>query len=311
VASPVRDLRERLKDAAAAAGMQEIITYPLTNEETLSAVVEKDILDLHPPLRLENPMSSEAVVLRPSLRASLLSTAAANMRFEKGMVALFESARIYLSQEGDLPEERERITGIVAGRRPGRWGEPSSQAVDFYDAKGLLEDVLERAGVRVEFAADEHFGFLRGRTATVRAAGEEAGVLGQVHPKLAADFEVDGPAFIFDIDVERLLPAISAGVLHRALSRFPAVIQDIAVVVDSAVPAATVQEIIESSALVTRVQLFDVFEGEQLGQGRRSLAFAVHFQSPERTLIDDDVADARRRIIRRLEREVGAELRGG
>jgi phenylalanyl-tRNA synthetase beta chain len=145
----------------------------------------------------------------------------------------------------------------------------------------------------------------------VRAAGEEAGVLGQIHPKLAADFDIQGPAFMFDIDVERLLPAISAGARHKPVSRFPAVIQDIAVVVDGGVPAAKVQEIMESSALVARVQLFDVFEGEQIGHGRRSLAFAVHFQSPERTLTDEDVADARRRIIRRLEREAGAELRGG
>ena len=106
------------------------------------------------------------------------------------------------------------------------------------------------------------------------------------------------------------LPEAPGRWAHPA-ARFPAVIQDIAVVVDGGVPAAKVQEIMESSALVARVQLFDVFEGEQIGHGRRSLAFAVHFQSPERTLTDEDVADARRRIIRRLEREAGAELRGG
>jgi phenylalanyl-tRNA synthetase beta chain len=121
VQDPVRDLRERLRDAAVAAGLQEVISYPLTNNETLSSVVPRDVLDVHPPLRLENPMSSEAVVLRASLRASLLQAAASNLRFEKGIVALFEVAHIYLSQEGELPEERERITGVIAGRRPGRW----------------------------------------------------------------------------------------------------------------------------------------------------------------------------------------------
>ncbi|HXH20981.1 MAG TPA: phenylalanine--tRNA ligase subunit beta [Dehalococcoidia bacterium] len=311
VTSPVREMRERLRDAAAAAGLQEVISYPLTNEETLAAVVPKDVLDMHPPLRLENPMSSEAVVLRESLRASLLQTAAANLRYEKGTVALFESARVYLSREGDLPEEREQVAGVITGHRQGRWGEPTGEAVDFYDAKGLLEEMLERAGVAIEFRAGEDFGLLRGRTARIYARDEEAGVLGQVHPKLAERFGVEGPAFLFELDVERLLAAAKDAARHAPLSRFPAVIQDIAVVVDSSVPAARVQEIIASSALVARVQLFDVFEGEQLGQGRRSLAFAVHFQSPERTLTDEDVADARRRIIRRLEREVGAELRGG
>ena len=311
VKSPVRELRERLKDAAAAAGLQEVISYPLTNRETLETVVPKDILDVHPPLRLENPMSSESVMLRPSLRASLLQTAASNLRFEKGIVALFESARIFLSREGDLPEERERIAGVVTGRRSGRWGEPTDEPVDFYDAKGLIEDLLERVGTEVEFRADEEFGLLRGRTAAVYAGGEQAGTMGQVHPQLASRFNIDGPVFLFDLDVERLLAGARPEVPQEPLSRFPPVIQDIALVVDASVPAGKVQEIIASSAMVARAQLFDVFEGAQLGAAKRSLAFAVHFQAPDRTLTDAEVVDARRRIVRRLEREVGAELRGG
>jgi len=308
--SPVRDLRERLRDAAVAAGMQEVITYPLTNQETLAQVVEPDVLAVHPPLRLENPMSSEAVVLRPSLRASVLQTAAANLRFDKRHLALFESARIFLSREGDLPEERERLTGVVCGRRTGRWGEPTDEWVDFFDAKGLLDEIFERVRARVEFRPVEEFALLRGHTAAIVVNGEEAGVLGQVHPQVAAGFDLPGPAFLFDIDIERLLPAVQAQVSHAPLSRFPAVIQDIAVTVDADVPAARVHQIIASSSLVTRADLFDVYEGAPLPKGKRSLAYAVHFQSPDRTLTDDEVADARRRIVRRLEREVGAELRG-
>jgi phenylalanyl-tRNA synthetase beta chain len=127
---------------------------------------------------------------------------------------------------------------------------------------------------------------------------------------VAAAFDLPGPAFLFDIDVERLLPAVQAEVSHAPLSRFPAVIQDIAVVVDADVPAARVHQIIAGSSLVTRADLFDVYEGAPLPRGKRSLAYAVHFQAPDRTLTDDEVAEARRRIVRRLEREVGAELRG-
>jgi phenylalanyl-tRNA synthetase beta chain len=245
------------------------------------------------------------------VRASVLQSAASNLRFDKGTVALFESARIYLSQEGDLPEERERIVGIVAGRRLGRWGDTTSEWVDFFDAKGILEEVLDRVGARVEFRADQDFGLLRGRTASIVAAGEGAGMIGEVHPHLASRFDIEGPAFIFDLDVERLLPAISLDAQHRPLSRFPAVIQDIAVIVDGDVPAEKVHQIIAGSSMVAGATLFDVYEGPPLPHGKRSLAFAVRFQAPDRTLADDDVADARRRIVRRLEREVGAELRGG
>ncbi len=173
-------------------------------------------------------------------------------------------------------------------------------------SKGLLE----RVGAAVEFRPAEEFGLLRGRTAALMTAGEEAGFVGQAHPQLAARFDIQGPAFLFDIDVERLLAAVSTEVSHKAPSRFPAVMQDIALVVDGAAGAAKVHEIIESSALVARADLFDVYEGAPLPEGKRSLAYAVQFQAPDRTLTEAEVADARRRIIRRLEREVGAELRG-
>ena len=310
VGHPVRLLRERLKDAAVAAGLQEVITYPLTTMENLARVVSPESLEVQPPLRLENPMSSEQAVMRSSLRASLLEALAANLRRERGSVALFESARAYLSRPDDLPDEREVIVGALAGVRRGRWGEPLDEAVDFYDAKGLVEDVFECCRADVEFRVGAEHGLLRGQTATIWAGDAQAGVLGQVHPQVAAAFDVAGPVFLFELDVARLLPAIREA-QHASISRFPAVMQDIALLVDAAVPAARVAAIIASSALVAGVGLFDVFEGSSLPTGKRSLAYAVSFQAPDRTLTDAEVAEARGRIVRRLEHELGAELRGG
>ena len=310
LADPVRDLRERLRDAAVAAGLQEIITYPLTTPEVLQAVTPPDALEVHPPLRLENPMSSEQSVMRTSLRASVLQTLAANLRRERGSVALFECARAYLSLPDELPEEREILIGAVGGARLGRWGAPAGEPLDLFDAKGLLEEVFERAGLAVEFRAGAEYALLRGRTAELLAAGERAGVLGQVHPQVAAYFEIDGPVFLFEVDVARLQPALLPAARHKPISRFPAVIQDIALLVDASVPAAQVTELLASSALVAEARLFDVYEGPPLPAGKRSLAYAVHFQSLEKTLTDAEVADARRRLIGRLEHELGAELRG-
>jgi phenylalanyl-tRNA synthetase beta chain len=293
-----------------AAGLQEIVTYPLTSTETLLRVLPPEALEVHPPLRLENPMNSEQSVMRTSLRASVLQTVASNLRRERGTVAVFEVSRVYLSDAGDLPEEREVLIGAVAGHRAGRWGEPTSEPVDYYDAKGLLEETFERAGAAVSFSTGEEYALLRGRTAALTAAGERAGVLGQVHPAVASQFEIDSPVFLFELDVARLLPVVEARVQHRPQSRFPAVIQDLALLVDASVPAARVTEAIAGSALVADVKLFDVYEGGSLPEGKRSLAYQVHFQSLEKTLTDAEVADARRRIVRRLEHELGAELRG-
>jgi phenylalanyl-tRNA synthetase beta chain len=215
-----------------------------------------------------------------------------------------------LTQPDDLPQERELIVGAVSGNRQGRWGEPTSEAIDFYDAKGLLEETFERAGATAAFEAGEEYALLRGRTASILAGEEPVGVLGQVHPQVAAQFEIDAPVFLFEVDVEHLLAVVRTQVRHKALSRFPAVIQDLALLVDVTVPAARVTAAIASSALVAQATLFDVYEGPPLPQGKRSLAYQLHFQALDKTLTDQEVADARRRIVRRLEHEFGAELRG-
>jgi phenylalanyl-tRNA synthetase beta chain len=307
---PILDLRERLRDAAVAAGLQEIMTYPLTSVETLLRVQPPEALEVHPPLSVQNPLNSEQSVMRTSLRASVLQAVASNLRRERGTVALFEAARAYLTLPDELPQEREVIVGAVAGTRQGRWGEPTSDPIDFYDAKGLLEETFERAGADLSFEASEEYALLRGRTASVLAGKERAGVLGQVHPHVAAQFEIDAPVFLFEVDVEKLLPVVKERVRHQPTSRFPAVIQDLALLVDASVPAARVTEAIASSALVAQATLFDVYEGAPLPQGKRSLAYQVQFQALDRTLTEQEVADARRRIVRRLEHEFGAELRG-
>jgi phenylalanyl-tRNA synthetase beta chain len=308
---PIRDLRERLRDAAVAAGLQEVITYPLTSTETLLRVLPPEALEVYPPLQVENPLNSEQSVMRTSLRASLLQAVSSNLRRERGTVALFEAARAYLTQPDDLPQERELIVGAVAGMRQGRWGEPTPDPIDFYDAKGLLEETFERAGAGIAFEAGDEYALLRGSTAAILAGKERAGVVGQVHPQVASQFEIDVPVFLFEVDVEKLLPAVRTQVRHQAMSRFPAVIQDLALLVGESVPAGQVTEAIASSALVTQATLFDVYEGPPLPVGKRSLAYQVHFQALDKTLTDQDVADARGRIVRRLQHEFGAELRGG
>ena len=309
VADPVRSLRERLRDAAVAAGFQEMISYPLTTVETLAAVTPPGALEVHPPVRLANPMSSEQVVMRSSLRASVLATAAANLRRERGGVALFECARTYVSNPDDLPDERETVVAVIAGLRVGRWGNPLEDAVDFFDAKGMIEDAFERCGLAVEFRAGEDYGLLRGSTATIWAGDDQVGALGQVHPQVAAGFDLAGDVFLCELDVARLLPALQEQ-KHSPISRFPAVIQDLALLADAALPAARVAATIAAGDLVAEARLFDVYEGPPLPAGKRSLAYAVSFQAADRTLTEAEVTAARRDLVGRLERELGVELRG-
>lgn len=309
IRQPQRELRERVKDILAAAGMQEIMTYSLVSPEQLRRVVPPDEFDRRPPLRVANPLSAERSVLRTSLRGSALETLARSLRVRRGETALFETAVVYLPRDGDLPEEREMLVGAVGGRRLDRWQQPTAEPVDFFDAKGYLEALFERLALAPEWLPAEDYGLLPGRTAAIRIAGQQVGVLGQVHPDTAAQFDIEGDCFLFEVRLD-LLAALTQGRReYHPYAATPAVAQDLAVVVDATTPAAAVLDIIRAGRYVVSAAVFDEYTGGQLPPGKRSIAVRVLFQDPARTLTDDDVAASRRQIIARLEHELGATLR--
>jgi phenylalanyl-tRNA synthetase beta chain len=307
---PVRDLRERLRDALSAAGMQEVITYSLTTLEALQRVMPPEELATYPPLRVVYPVSADHEYLRPVLRASLLQALAANARHHDGEIALFEAAHVFQPLAEGGCEEREHIVGVVSGRREDRWGHASHEAVDLYDAKGYVETALREIDVEVTWQAATEFGMLAGRTAELRAGDRKVGTLGQVHPSVAAAFDIDQDVYLFELLVDELLPHVKDVRTYAAPSRFPPVVQDIALVVDKSVKAGQLRAAIEQHKLVARAQLFDVYEGDRVPANKKSLAFSVTYQSNEKTLTDDDVAAAQRSIVERLRKELGAELRG-
>lgn len=321
VIQPLRELREQAKDILAAAGMREVISYALTTMDAIARVTPTEDLALYPPLRMTNPITADHEYLRPTLRASMLQTLASNLRFQKGEVAIFEAARTYqraderLPQSGRpfgeeaLPEEREHITGGIAGHRVDRWGTPTADAIDFYDAKAYVDALLGGLNTRATWAAAHEFAFAPGRTAAISIEGERIGVLGQIHPDVAQSFGIDADTYLFDIDLAALLPYAGAQRKLTAISRFPAVEQDLALVVGDDTPAGALQVVLESAPLVSSARIFDIYRGDQIPAGKKSIAFAVTYQAPDHTLTDDEVAKTQRKLIERLRREFSAELR--
>jgi len=307
---PRIDLREGVRDALAAAGMQEIITYSMTSLEALQKVLPPEDLATNPPLRIANPMSREHEYARTTPRAALLETLSQNIRGNPGLLALFESGRIYLPREDDLPDEHEVVAGVVTGRHPDRWGQPTGELAGFYDAKAYVERVLETVGATGEYEEAVDFAYLPGRTAEVTVSGDRAGLVGQVHPRVASYFDIDEEVAMFELDLDALLPHAQTIVHYQPLSPYPSVEEDLALIVPADVSAARVREIIESFPLVRSASIFDVYTGPPVPSGRKSLAFSVSYQSPEKTLKDSDVAHQRDRIVARLRAELGAELRG-
>jgi phenylalanyl-tRNA synthetase beta chain len=307
---PLPELRERLKDALVGIGFQEVITYSLTNEEMLLRVLPKEDLAMEPPLRLLNPMSTEQELLRVSLRQDLLAALERNRRHDSGFVCLFEAGREYHRRDGDLPEEVETICAVIAGRQPDRWGNPAGPEPDFFLAKGYAQALLDEAGVEAQWEPASEHGLLPGRTAQIRADGSVLGVLGQVHPETAMRFDLEEDVFLLELRVPALLPHARSQTTAAPVSRFPAIEQDMAVLVSAETPAGEVEAILRRSRLVADVRLFDVYEGGQVPAGKKSLAYRVRYQAADRTLTDEEAAKARDGQVAQLEHLLGATIRG-
>ena len=310
--APILALRDRLSDALVAAGLQEIISYSLTTTEVLERVIAREDLAVIRPLRLKNTQSSDRELMRPTLRHSLLETVARNLNAGAEQVAIFEAARAFLPIRDSgrvLPEEHEQITGALAGSEVDRWDRATARRLDFFDAKGALEAALGDLGVTTAYESHTEYGLLPGHVARLEAGGEAFGILGEVHPDTLEAFGIDQPVLLFEIDLARLLPHLPKRRATRSLSRFPAVTQDLAVVVDDAVTTGALLAIIEQSALVTSASVFDVFKGGRLPAGKKSVALSIRYQAADRTLTSDDANKEQARILKRLEREFGAEQR--
>jgi phenylalanyl-tRNA synthetase beta chain len=312
-------LRRRLEDLLRDRGLNECVSYSFTSP----AAIERLRLGDVPVLRLDNPLSREHSVMRPLLLPGLLDAAGHNAAHGRPSVRLFESAHVYRPSEpldaapadaprGRLPAlERHHLAVLLTEAAPAGWRSDARPA-DLYAARALLEAVLEAAGV--EWTAEEGGRpFLHpGRAASVLGANErKIGWLGELHPLVAREWDVPGPVAGFELDVEALLE-LTAGreEVYRDVTSFPAVLQDIAVVVPEAVPAAAVEEAVREGGgeLLAGVEVFDLYRGEQAGEGNKSLALRLEFRAPDRTLTDEEVARRREAIERELA-EIGGRLR--
>ena len=313
--TPGIGLRDEIKDLLASGGMQEIINYPLASAELLERVSPMDTGVDAPPLRIANPMSATHEYLRPTLQAGLLATLAANQSSGPGPFRFFEAGRVFLRREDDLPEEVETVAAVMAGRRGGAsWltGEDGTGTMDFFDAKGMVEWLLDRLGIPAEWQQGEHAVYQPGRCAIVTSGGSTLGYVGEVHPEIRERFGLDLEVVAgFELALGRLLAAIPDS-LRRFLSlpRFPAATRDVALVAPIDVPAGRVTELILRHRLVQRAELFDMYSGDNLAPGTKSLAFHVQFQATDRTLTNEEVSRSLDGLLRSLEREAGVTLRG-
>jgi phenylalanyl-tRNA synthetase beta chain len=275
--SSLQRVRRRVEDTLVALGFSEVYTPSLVLRDAATDA-----------LRLEEPISIELAVLRTELLPSLVEAASRNVVVGNERVALFETARVYLSGGGnELPEERVHVAGIAEG--------------DFLRTKGALEALLRALHADPTWARGQHRLLHPGKAAQI-----EAGVVGELHPAL-----LDGTWGAFELDLEALAAGAREAVEYEDVITYPAARMDIAVAVGEDVEVGALVDAAREAAgpILREARVFDVYRGEQVGEGRKSVAIHLAFQSPERTLTDEEAAEVRDRIVAALRERFGAELR--
>lgn len=306
---------DRVRDLLTVTGLQEIVTYRLTTPEREARLAPGAVAGGEPCVRLANPVSADRTAMRRTLAAGILETMAQNAR-NRDRLWFFELGPVFLPMSGEtLPAEPRRLgIGMAGPAAPASWREQEPARTDFFTLKGVVEALLTGLHLgEVTFDPVSHPLFAPGRSARVAVLGAAVGVLGEIHPDVGAAFDLAvSPVCLAELDLDRLLARMVSGYPVRPVPRFPPVLEDVALVVEEAVPAAALSAAIRAAGgpLLADVRLFDVYRGEQLASGKKSLAFSLAFQAADRTLTDAEVEAEKRRILEAVSRELGALLRG-
>lgn len=313
---PKEDLRERARDALVGFGLQETISYPLIDPAWLGRLSADGSPIAPEPLRVANPTTTQQSVLRPTLRASLLDTAARNMKHRRG-IAIFEIAPAYLRREGDLPEECWTIGILIAGQaEPVRDSETwlvGERDWDWHDILGItrgLADAL-RLGSFDDQTRRPAAGLHPARSFELRHGGRTAFTIGQLDPRVSADWDLPQTTYVAEIDLASLLEVVRPAEAAQP-PRYPAALRDVAFVVAEEVAWGDIEkEIAEAGAKLglESTALRDVYRGPQAGEGKKSFAVRLTFRSQTSTLADADIDRAVGRIEGRLRHRFGASPR--
>ncbi len=311
---------ESIRDLLVQMGLQEVITYRLTNMEREARLIPTAAAlnsDDRPYVALTNPNSADRAVMRHSVLSSILEVAAQNSRYQD-RIAIFEIGEVFLEAEDTvLPDELTHLAIVLTGLRlEHHWSEPDEiPLMDFFDLKGVLQGLFNALHLTVKYEAINHPAFRPGQVARLLLGDIPIGTIGTLHPQVVSNYDFRAarlqPVLAANIDLETLITHLGQEHTFEPISPYPAVREDLAIIIDRHIPAVEVANTIQQAGgfLLTDVELFDLYDGQQIPGGKKSLAYHLTFQSPSKTLTDKDVSKLRNRIIRQLEQRLGARLR--
>ena len=309
---PDRERRLRsMRSLLVGAGYHEIISFSFIGAADLDTLDLPEDDPARTGIAVVNPLRDEEGVMRTTLLPGLLKGAAGNLAKRIDDVRLFEIGKVFLPGDGVLPEQPDRLGFVAAGKATQNW-EGESRGYDVFDATGLWE-VIERATAleAIEVRATSKAPFHPGRAAEIVVDGTAIGTVGEIHPAVAAALGLEGRVIAGELDLDPIVAPRQPWKFQEP-SSYPPQVFDLAFEIDGSVPAGSVLKAIDGAGqgLVERCRIFDVYEGDPIPAGRRSIAINLAVRAPDRTLSDEDVAPIRRAIVEAVEQATGATLRG-
>ncbi|HZK18006.1 MAG TPA: phenylalanine--tRNA ligase subunit beta [Clostridia bacterium] len=303
----------QVREILTSSGLNEVITYTFGHPRVLDQIDLPENSPLRNVVKIMNPLSEEQSVMRTLLFPELLKALQRNHNRQNLDMAIFEIGNVFYPEAGRrLPREKMTLSGAAMGVTPAGWNRPPAD-MDFYFMKGILGNLMEAVGVRGEHfeAEEDNPSFHPGRTAVIKVGEREIGILGEIHPNVLENIELDARVIAFELDIEALLEITDTGRTFKILPRFPSVERDLAVVVSKEVLAGDVVSAIRQtgSEFMEKVDLFDVYTGKQVPDNCKSLAFSLKFQAEDRTLTDAEINKIMEGITELLEQRFKAELR--
>ena len=292
-------------------GASQILTYSFINPKEWDKLHLPADHELRKNVEIMNPLNEDQKVMRTSLVPGMLKAVAKNHSRRNNDLLLFEKASVYLPTDEDLPQEDTCLGIIATGKGTENWLNKGVE-YDFFFVKGLWEALAAKFGVDWNVKAVKDIPYLHpGRAAAIYVADECIGFIGEIHPTVAEEYDLNNKATVMQINLDKMFAHINTLPLYESLTKFPASLRDIAFTVDKSVPVGDIEAVIKDKGgkYLTNVYLFDVYEGVQVGKDLKSLAYSMTFRCKDRTITDDEVNEAFQNIVDSLEAKFEAKLR--
>ena len=313
--SPRQNFIDKVKSILVGLGMTEELSFSFTNTAMLDKMCVPADSELRKAIPIMNPLTDDYPLVRTSLLTSIMENAVRNFSRKNTDIRLFDVAPVFYPKSlpvTELPNEVVKLAGLITGRRYEAGWNQSNEMVDFYDMKGIVEELLNKLDIsKYTVEAGEHFALHPGKTACFKKGREVIATVGELHPAVAENFGIKQKVYLFEMDIATLMKYTASNFHFESLPKYPAIARDLAIVVAKDIAAADIKQVISKNGgkYFVGSTLFDVYTGEHVAADQKSLAFNLRFQSKDKTLTDEEADNAFNNILQAVEKAFDAKLR--